>query len=177
MNTQKSKNRILPMLLALTMLLCLFPLTTAAAVGDYNPGDIAVINAIIENNGLDWPPCPYTDGDLSPAPTWMSSNWWRVEWSKDATDKRIVYLNINNLNLTGALNLSGLTGLESLYCRFNDLTELDLTDLTSLRELYCGGSNLTALHVSGLSNLEGLDCQDNKLTALDLSGLTNLRGL
>ena len=33
---------------------CAFPLTATAALGEYNSGDIAVINAMIDKNGLAW---------------------------------------------------------------------------------------------------------------------------
>ena len=143
----------------------------------YNPGDIAVINAIIENNGLDWPPCPYEDGDLGADPAWMATNWPGVQWSEDATDRRVAELYLFEWGLTGLLDLSGLTSLERLDCYGNNLTELNLSGLTNLWELGCGNNNLTALDLSGLTNLKKLYCGENSLTALDFSGLTNLEEL
>jgi len=151
-------------------------------VPEYNPGDIAVINAIIENNGLDWPKCPYTDGDLSADPTWMTTNWganWarRAEWSADATDKRIINLGLWEGGLTGVLDVTGLTRLERLECARNSLTEVHVSGLVNLKYLFCYDNNLTELDASGLTNLERLSCYNNALTELNTTGLTELEDL
>jgi len=50
-----------------------------AVPGTYNPGDIAVINNIIANNGLNWTPAP-TDGSSVPA-DWGGGIWSGPTWS------------------------------------------------------------------------------------------------
>jgi len=161
----------------------------------YNPGDIAVINAIIKNNGLDSPECPYTDGDVGIEGNWMNAYWPGAYWSEDTADKRLIQLCIGSAGLTGTLDasgldalgyldcggnnltgikLSGLANLGTLDCWDNDLTELDLTGLTNLGELYCTSNNLTALNLTGLTNLGWLECENNNLTELDVSGLMAL---
>ncbi|MCL1943832.1 MAG: hypothetical protein FWF54_09840 [Candidatus Azobacteroides sp.] len=163
---------------------------TSAFAQTYHPGDIAVINAIIDNNGLQWTKAP-TDGGSVP------SDWTGVTWSNDGT-KRITGLDISSQSLTGALdvsgltnlqtlkcgensliamNVSGLTALQTLWCWVNSLTALDVSRLSDLRDLYCSNNNLTALDVSGCTGLQYLGCPFNNLTALDASGLSNLRGL
>ena len=75
------------------------------------------------------------------------------------------------------LDVSALTNLTSLDCSFNSLTELDVSALTKLESLSCYLNKLTALDVSGQTNLTSLDCSDNQLTALDVSALTSLTSL
>ena len=77
----------------------------------------------------------------------------------------------------GVTSLAGLgycTGLTTLKCGFNKLTELNLSGLTKLTTLWCHRNQLTTLDVSQLTNLTELWCFDNKLTELDITRLTNL---
>ena len=66
------------------------------------------------------------------------------------------------------------TGLTTLKCVNNQLTELNLNGLTRLTVLRCNKNQLTTLDVSQLTNLTELWCFDNKLTKLDITRLTNL---
>ena len=66
------------------------------------------------------------------------------------------------------------TGLTTLKCVNNQLTELNLNGLTRLTVLRCNKNQLTTLDVSQLTNLTELWCFDNKLTELDITRLTNL---
>ena len=75
------------------------------------------------------------------------------------------------------LDVSALTNLTYLNCSLNSLTELDVSGLTNLTSLDCSENALTKLNVSGQTNLTSLDCSDNQLTALDVSGQTNLTSL
>lgn len=75
------------------------------------------------------------------------------------------------------LDVSALTNLTSLDCSFNSLTELDVSRLTNLTSMDCSFNSLTKLNVSGQTNLTSLDCSDNQLTALDVSNLTHLTDL
>ena len=77
----------------------------------------------------------------------------------------------------GATSLAGIgycTGLTTLKCVNNQLTELNLSGLTRLTTLWCNMNQLTTLDVSQLTNLTELWCQDNKLSKLDITRLTNL---
>ena len=131
------------------------------ALEDYSAGDVAVINAIIDNNGLGW---------TKDAPdSWPTSGAQYVVWSSVATDKRITRLYINNCGLTGALDVSGLTSLAELYCSSNNLDTLDVSGLTGLADLRCSNNNLTELALSGLANLRQLVCNDNNLTELEFT--------
>ena len=77
----------------------------------------------------------------------------------------------------GVTSLPGLgycTGLTTLKCGFNELTELNLSGLTQLTTLWCQRNQLTTLDVSGLTQLTELWCFSNNLTALDITQLSSL---
>ena len=80
-------------------------------------------------------------------------------------------------NPVSALNASGNTALQQLYCNYTNLTSLNLTGLTNLNYLSCYYGNFTSLNLTGLTNLQTLYCYNNQLTSLNLTGLTNLYNL
>lgn len=63
---------------------------------------------------------------------------------------------INNYTIE-TLTLDNLTGLESLFCYGNSLTELDLTGFPDLRYLRCGHNDFSELDFSLNTKLETLD--------------------
>ena len=98
------------------------------------------------------------------------------------------------------LRVSGNPDLETLYCRYCDLTFLDVTDCTGLRHFDCcdngnltsiqGLENCTALNYFSAENcaltsldmsfcpdLESLYCYNNNLTSLNVSTLSELKVL
>lgn len=80
----------------------------------------------------------------------------------------------------GVTSLPGLgycTGLTTLKCANNQLTELNLSGLTKLTTLWCQMNQLTTLDVSGLTQLTTLWCYNNNLTALDITQLSGLSTL
>jgi len=166
------KKRILSLSLAIALTLALVPAATLAVTpGTYNPGDVAVINAIIANNGLTWTKAP-ADGSSIPS-DWIilsADDWYRgVVWSDDTTDKRILDFRVTGLGLTGTLDVRGLTSLAVLACGKNRLTSLDVRGLTALTVLACGENRLTSLDVRDNPALTKLSCFNNRLTALDVS--------
>ena len=157
----------------LFILLAFFGLSIGTNAQTYNLGDIAVINNVIANNGLDWTPAP-SDGSSVPS-DWLN---YLCQWSSGVVNKRIIFLNLSNNTLIGTLNLSGLDKLEVLYCRNNQLTALNVLGLGNLQTLYCEKNRLTTLDVSGLGKLWVLHCQENQLNELNVSkGLNNLEYL
>ena len=90
---------------------------------------------------------------------------------------RVTELNIAEKGLTDLSALKYFTGLQTLDCSRNSLTELDVSALTNLTSLDCSDNQLTALDVSKLTGLTDLDCSDNELTALNVSNLTLLTDL
>ena len=77
-------------------------------------------------------------------------------------------------NVTSLGGIGYCTGLTTLKCVNNQLTELNLNGLTQLTTLRCNMNQLTTLDVSQLTPLRDLWCQDNKLTELDITRLSNL---
>lgn len=80
----------------------------------------------------------------------------------------------------GVTSLGGIgycTGLTTLGCTNNKLTELNLSGLTQLTVLRCNMNQLTTLDVSGLTQLTELWCFSNNLTALDITQLSGLSTL
>ncbi|MDR2533434.1 MAG: leucine-rich repeat domain-containing protein [Tannerellaceae bacterium] len=189
------------------LLSCFFATPAFPATGQvYNPSDVAVVNAIIEGNGLRWAKAP-SDGSSVPADwemrglesaEYVSEMAIGVMWSTGKTNRRVIKLYVCNQDLTGRLdvsglgelknldcfnnqltelNISGLKNLEKLSCSFNQLTELDVARHNNLYELSCGFNELTRLDVSELTALTHLSCFVNQLTELDVSRLTLLTGL
>ena len=158
-------------LLARALVFCLlavsvsaaFPTAVMATAGDFNTGDIAVINAIIDNNGLGWTKDNVADGDTIPV------DWTGVIWSADNTNKRITSLNIGNKNLTGTLDVSGLSALTDLACNDNQLTALNISANASLKILHCYENNLTSLDISANAALVTLQCSGNQITTINIS--------
>ena len=140
------------------------------APGDYDVGDIAVINDMIDNNDLAWMKSP-TDGSA------VDPSWTGIIWDGASTGQRVTYVNLYDESLTGALDVTGLTALEYLDCYYNQIASLDVTGLTALESIDCGGNELTSLDLTGCSALKSLYCDSNKLTSLDVSPCPSLEEL
>ncbi|MGP1521407.1 MAG: InlB B-repeat-containing protein [Treponema sp.] len=105
-----------------------------------------------------------------------------VQTELHATGTRVVLKGkITELDCKGnqltALNVQGLTALQSLNCSNNQLTALNVQGLTVLQSLNCSKNQLTELNVQGLTNLQELKCNYNQLTALNVQGCTSLQKL
>ena len=91
--------------------------------------------------------------------------------------KAMTSLSINNKGLADISDIQYFTGLTSLACNGNYLTELPVENLTNLTLLDCSGNQLTGLSVGSLTGLITLNCDNNHLTELDIRDLTNLETL
>ena len=131
---------------------------------DYDPGDVAVINGFIENNGLTWTKDDPGSWEI-PAPGGIQY----LEWD-DSTPKRIKELHISSADLTGTLNVTDLTSLETLICYDNSLTGLDVSNLSNLQNLNCVNNSLNSLDLTGLAKLQYLYCSNNPFQSLKLPG-------
>ena len=80
----------------------------------------------------------------------------------------------NNESLTTFAGIGYYSGLTSLRCYANNLTELNVSGLTNLTSLGCSQNHLTSLDVSKLTKLTTLECKDNQFTALNISNLPAL---
>ena len=100
-----------------------------------------------------------------------------VLWIDTGDGKRLEMLNIQELSLSGSLDLSDCTELAWLDCYDNQLTELNVSGCSALASLDCSGNELTKLNISGCDALEALWCSDNQLTVLNVSDCTALEEL
>lgn len=157
--------------LALVIMISLAMPGAAQSPSLYHAGDIAVINAIIYNNGLRWEKAP---ADSSSA---LPKDWNQLRWSNDANDKRITALDLKAKSLSGVLDVSGLSELQYLVCSDNQLSSLNVSGLMNLMHIECGNNQLWAIDVSQLPELYILRCQNNQLTSIDVSGLEHLKEL
>jgi hypothetical protein len=78
-----------------------------------------------------------------------AQSWLNKYYSKETTNElekreNITFLNINNKNLAGHLDLQDFVNLESLSCLSNKLISLDLSNCHSLTKLSCSGNKFTS---------------------------------
>lgn len=85
-----------------------------------------------------------------------------------------LYCSYNQLQ---SLNVQGLTQLKWLSCKDNQLHSLNVQDLTQLKYLYCHNNHLQSLNVETLNSLQKLWCNDNQLQDLKVQNLSSLQGL
>ena len=134
---------------------------------NYDSDDMEAINAIIDNHSL-----TFISKD-DPA-NWVGKG---IEWD-NSSPKRITFLALSSVGLSGRLDVSGLTALTNLVCENNQLEALDgLDKLTELTTLRCNNNQLKTLDLSENKKLTNLICFKNQLEALDLSKNTDLTTL
>ena len=159
----------------------------------YDAGDVQAINSMI----FSMPNLPKNTrlraakpGDGSYVPEeWLSSAKYPdalFTWSDEESGKRVTSINLSNQSLTGTLNVSQFTALESLDCSKNNLNQIVFGVKTKLRNINCSDNAIARLDLSGFTNLEYLNCSNNtigfnggveELDALKLSGCTKLSKL
>ena len=92
-------------------------------------------------------------------------------------NKKLSYLECENISTLTTLNVSGNAELKTLYCEQNALTALNLTNNTALEKLSCGGNEFTTLDLSKNTSLKYFGFFNGKLSSLDLTNNTNLEEL
>ncbi len=100
----------------------------------------------------------------------------RAKGTKVVLRGKITDLNCDGNKLT-ALDVHGLTSLQTLNCYNNKLATLNVSGCTALQKLGCFRNKLTAIDVQGLKSLEMLGIHGNQLTSINISGLTALKRL
>ncbi|CAG8702543.1 3858_t:CDS:2 [Gigaspora margarita] len=91
--------------------------------------------------------------------------------------KDIKILDIREKDLTGSLDLTGFTNLETVICKNNKINSLDISRCPNLKMLDCSRNRLSSLNMTGLTNLLMLNCENNYLSSLKLTGCSNLQVL
>ncbi|MBQ7215573.1 MAG: hypothetical protein IJS39_06275 [Synergistaceae bacterium] len=86
----------------------------------------------------------------------------------------VTNISVFSMGISSLKGVEYFTALTSLYCDFNQLTELDVSKNTALTDLKCYNNQLTELDVSKNIYLTELWCHDNKLTTLDVSNCASL---
>ena len=108
--------------------------------------------------------------------SWTKESDGRVKLTAENREAMaaVTKLNLNGKGLTDLSDIEWFTGLTTLNCLKNSLTELDVSNCTALEQLGCHSNQLSTLDVSANTALIQLSCYDNRLTALDVSGCTAL---
>ena len=92
--------------------------------------------------------------------------------------RNLKVLYCHNAELSGELNVSGLTKLESLDCQNNKrLTSLNASGCSSLKRIAAYNASLESLNITGCSSLQELTVFENKLTSLNIAGCSLLQEL
>lgn len=86
----------------------------------------------------------------------------------------VTAVNIPYKDLTGELNVSGFSKLQTLQCEGNLLTSVLCNNCISLEKVECYYNNLQTLECSQCEKLTYLDCESNVIETLDLSDCTAL---
>ena len=139
-------------ILGCVLLLLLLPSAALAVTDDhdndgYHDGDVAVVNNIIDNNGLQ-------------ATKDVPESWDFAVWD-NSEPKRVVVLDLNN-------NLWSLKSLVQFNCDNNHLTEINIAGLENLKYLYCSNNNLKKLNDIP-SQLKVICLTDNLETIIEYS--------
>lgn len=86
-------------------------------------------------------------------------------------------LKISNLKISNIKGIEHFKALETLNCRFNQLTSINVTQNSKLKYLDCNNNQLSSLDVTQNSKLEELDCANNQLSSLDVTQNSELIGI
>lgn len=126
-----------------------------------NAQDVAVLKALIaEQREREAMVCEDLDSDEY---TWENG--------------RLIGLHWGVRNLSGSLDLTGLSALTFLDCGVNKLSSLDVSSNIALTKLYCSENKLSSLDISKNAALTILSCYYNELSSLDVSKNTALTNL
>ncbi len=118
--------------------------------------------------------CADLDGDGSSDGDVDTNNDGEIQVSEA---EAVFGLTIQNHNITSLEGIQSFTTLETLYCGFNDLTQLDVSSNVNLTYLECGNNQLTSLDISSNLALRNLNTYTNQITGIDVSLNTLLESL
>lgn len=148
----------------------LMPMTVSAAEdanGDgYSDSDVAVINRIIEENGLPWE---------KDRPDEWNDVYWSGWFYPDVEIQEVVEVQFQGMGLYGTLDVTELKSLERLYCTDNNLQSINASNLTNLQDVDCASNEeLTEINLDGDVNLTKFGCNGTGIKQLNLSDLHKL---
>ncbi|MDR2569335.1 MAG: leucine-rich repeat protein, partial [Oscillospiraceae bacterium] len=142
----------------------------------YNDNDYQKLIAFFTQNANNRAIINELGWNLTDPETWNTFWKYSIIWN-DESVKRVTYITLYDLSLSGTLDLSDFTALEDLWVMYNNITNLDISGCISLIWLSCRDNNLISLDVSSNTKLRLLDCSENNLTSLDVSKNTVLEWL
>ncbi len=116
----------------------------------YSVEDCAVLTGNVLTNSTIW--------DITASP----DSWVGVTWEADNGTYYVTRLELDNCELSGELDVSGLSHLTYLSCSGNSITSIDTTGCSSLAFLNCCNNKIS--DITTTSSLENLYCDGNLLT-------------
>ena len=123
------------------------------------------------NTPAAWPRSSDLDEDLSRASIRQMPS---VTWNRAAEPAALTGLNLTNLDLQRAADLSGLPSLKRLELSGNSLRAVNLDGDSALIHISALKNQLTAIKVGGCPDLAHLALSGNSLEKLDVSGNSKL---
>ncbi|GAB3717667.1 DUF7619 domain-containing protein [Flavobacterium koreense] len=87
---------------------------------------------------------------------------------------QVGYIDVSNSSINNLTGIEAFTGLKTLICNNNQISNLGLSVFSNLQVLRCHNNQISNLDVSGLSNLQQLKCNNNLLTSLIAVNLMNI---
>jgi Leucine-rich repeat (LRR) protein len=96
----------------------------------------------------------------------QAQNWLNLNYPLEIRNQ-VKELPLVNLNLQGALQLSGFPNLERIYCADNKLTSLECYNCPKLKTILTNRNQLTNLTLKNCPNITKLVANKNQLTSLD----------
>ena len=89
----------------------------------------------------------------------------------------VVHLVISGQNIASLEGIETFTGLKSLFCGGNQISDLEMSNSPNLEYLNCNSNGLESLIVSQNTNLIKLSFLNNNIQSLDVTQNTNLEEL
>ena len=102
-------------------------------------------------------------------PTSLGNGIANDDYVTTAKINTLGYLDVSSQGISDLTGIEGFTALQSLYCGYNQLTDLNVTQNSALLVLSCYHNQLTSLNVSFNYYLSTLECNDNEIVNLDFS--------
>ena len=93
----------------------------------------------------------------------ISAEYFTADMLADVTS-----MPVSSMEIASLAGVEYFFNLTSLFCDYNQLTQLDVSHNPALRILSCSENQLTELDVSSNPALENLTCPANKISKLDL---------
>lgn len=81
-----------------------------------------------------------------------------VLFEYDGSKYRVVAIDISDLDVSGALDLTSLSLLQELYCENTKVTTLNIKGCTKLKTLKCDGCELTSITLPSNANTKQVLC-------------------